>query len=347
MMRDLQIQLEEKELLLERLHQEVKGVRKDRDDAVCAKDEATTSHNAELGKASLEKAKCEADNRVLEQRVQAAKTEATQAIVVKAELEETLKCNIKEMNRLRETLVAKDDGHKKEVEQLRHSFMQSETQLNHQLASTKAMLVEEQATNKELQRRCTVTQEHAMQQISQLAKDIKRDDKSDQLLTAKDQIIRLENKCANLQNEINQIASAHQAEVERLQHACESCHKDLNLVLLEKTDAEKNIAAERMKVTELKKELEESERELQTVRESYEVLIDDKMKLSQQTEDLKSEKESLESKLRRTMDQLDVVKEQHHKEQRRSSAYKGKAIEAHQKSVKCKEVLDSICSPGH
>ena len=47
--RDLKYQLEEKELLLEKLHQEVKDMRKDRDDAVCSKDELIASHQAEYG----------------------------------------------------------------------------------------------------------------------------------------------------------------------------------------------------------------------------------------------------------------------------------------------------------
>jgi len=47
LMRDLKHQLEEKELLLEDLHQEVKCMRKARDDAICSNDELIASHQAE------------------------------------------------------------------------------------------------------------------------------------------------------------------------------------------------------------------------------------------------------------------------------------------------------------
>ena len=48
--RDLKIQLESKELILQKLQCEVKDImQKTRDDAVCAKDELIVSHQAEVG----------------------------------------------------------------------------------------------------------------------------------------------------------------------------------------------------------------------------------------------------------------------------------------------------------
>lgn len=46
--RDLKHQLSEKELRLEKLHQDVKSMQKARDDALSAKDELVASHQAEL-----------------------------------------------------------------------------------------------------------------------------------------------------------------------------------------------------------------------------------------------------------------------------------------------------------
>lgn len=46
--RDLKYQLAEKELHLEKLHQEVKSMQKIKDDALSAKDELVASHHAEL-----------------------------------------------------------------------------------------------------------------------------------------------------------------------------------------------------------------------------------------------------------------------------------------------------------
>ena len=47
--RDLKIQLESKELILQKLQCEVKDMQKTRDDVVCAKDELIVSHQAEMG----------------------------------------------------------------------------------------------------------------------------------------------------------------------------------------------------------------------------------------------------------------------------------------------------------
>ena len=47
--RDLKIQLENKELTLQKLQCEVKDMQKTSDDVVCAKDELIVSHQAEVG----------------------------------------------------------------------------------------------------------------------------------------------------------------------------------------------------------------------------------------------------------------------------------------------------------
>ena len=282
-------------------------------------------------------AKIEVNNRTLERRTQAAKKEVSQAISSKAELEDSLKCTNKELDRLRDTLAAKEEWCKNEAEQLAEKFRHSQSQFKKQLAATNAMLVEEQAKTKDIEHRCLESQEHALKQIADLSRDLKRDDNSDKLLTAQDQIIKFENTCSNLQNEVRQLLHSHQAEVQRLQHACESCHNDLNLVLLEKNENEKMAASERMKLSQKIEDLEESER----------LLLDEKMKLSRKIEDMKAENNSLERKVKckgALCSEVERYKEQLSKEKRRSEAYKGKAIEAHNRSVKAKEVLDSLCS---
>ena len=51
--RDLKIQLENKELILQKLQCEIKNMQKTRDDSVCARDELMVSHQAELGVSAL------------------------------------------------------------------------------------------------------------------------------------------------------------------------------------------------------------------------------------------------------------------------------------------------------
>jgi len=329
--RDLRLRLEEKELLLERLHQEVKDIRKGKDVATCLKDELAASHKAEHEKTTLEIAKMNSTQQSLERRIQVAKKELSQAISSKAELEGKWKQSIKELDYLRDAFGEKDDAYKQEVEKLRRFLQQNESQLTKQLSSTKALMVEEQAKTKNLERRCLETQDHAMKQIADLAKSLSgdADDSSDKLLTAQDRIASLENKCSNLKNELNFTTQTHKAEFQRLQHACESCHKDLNLVLLEKNENERIFAAERVKLKDTEERCQSS--------------IHEKTRLSRKIEDLTNEMELLKAKSPSGVEAAEY-KEQLSKEQRRSAAYKSKAIEAHKRSLKAKEVLDSLCS---
>ena len=246
-----------------------------------------------------------------------------------------------------------EETYKQETDQLRHEFAQTEMELKKQLALANTSLVEEQAKTKDLERRCIETQEHAMKQISNLAKDLKSEDGSrEKLLVAQDKIIMLDNRIMDLQSEMKQLVNNHQAQVLRLEHACESCHKDLNLVLLNMEQSEKNVASEKARTTQLQNELGEAEQSLQQLESKYQLLIDEKTKLSQTIEDLNYEKMSLEAKVKCTLEQaegnlrkeISNVKQQLEKEKRRSSAYKTKAMEAHERSIKAKELLDDICT---
>ena len=246
-----------------------------------------------------------------------------------------------------------EETYKQKTDKLRHEFAQTEMELKKQLTSANTSLVEEQAKTKDLERRCIETQEHAMKQISNLAKDLKSDDDSrEKLLVAQDQIIMLDNRIMDLQSEMKQLVNNHQAQVQRLEHACESCHKDLNLVLLNMEQSEKNVASEKARTTQLQNELGEAEQSLQQLESRYQLLIDEKTKLAQTIEDLNYEKTSLEAKVKCTLEQaegnlrkeISNVKQQLEKEKRRSSAYKTKAMEAHERSIKAKELLDELCT---
>ena len=138
------------------------------------------------------------------------------------------------------------------------------------------------------------------------------------------------------------------------------------MVLLEKTETDKINAAERMKAVQLQKELQESECSLLKLDEKYQLILDEKLELSQTLEELRYENNALESKVKcslediRTLEgqasserekaeemlhsEIGKAKEQLSREKRRSEAYKSKAIDAHRRSVEAKEVLDSICT---
>ena len=275
------------------------------------------------------------------------------AISSKAEFEESVKNTTRELTNLKATLKQNEETYKQKIDQLCLDFAQNEMEIKKQLTLANTSLVEEQAKAKDLQRRCSETQEHAMKQISNLAKDLKTDDDSrEKLLVAQNQIIMLDNTITDLQSEMKQLVNNHQAQAQRLEHACESCHKDLNLVLLNMEQSEKNGAAERARSTQLQNELGEAEQSLQQLESKYQLLIDEKTKLSQTIEDLNYEKTSLESKVKCTLEQAEGtlrkevsnVKQQLEKEKRRSRAYKTKAVEAHNRSIKAKELLDDLCT---
>lgn len=253
------------------------------------------------------------------------------------------------LEQLQETLTNKEESFKQRIDQLTTERAQSKSGYKKQLDSTHLLLSEERTKSKELERQCLATQEHAMQQIASLAKDLKpKDDSKEMLLVvAQDQIIRLDNTIANLQMEKNNSLLNHKAEVQRLEHAIESCHKDLNLCLIDKAAAEKCNAVERTKAIQFQKDLGLVNESLQKVNNKYQLLVDEQIKLSQQINTLSEENASMENKAmcklaKATSEQKKIV-QQLEKEKRRSNAYKNKAVEAHKRGVKAKELLDDIC----
>ncbi|KAL9186785.1 hypothetical protein ACHAXT_010505 [Thalassiosira profunda] len=353
LVRELKLKLEEKELELEKLQQEVKEKQKAKDATVLLKDEAAVSHQAELGRTIRERATHEANAQALEKQLQSAKKEANSASSSKAELGESLKRTQKELERLQEIMTSKEERFAQETEKLRLSLAQSETQLKKQLMEAEAAFADEQAKTKELERRCLDTHEKALKQIAVLSDDLKRDDCSEKLLAAQDQIVRLENACSSLQSQMKRLAVDQIAEVQRLQHACETVHKDLNIVLLEKKDTDKSAASERNKVARGRKELEQAEQLLLQQEEKLQLLADDKIKLAQEVEGLRSDNSLLGRKAKAASDRerdADALRgevekvsiQQLAKEKRRSNAYKGKALEAHRRSQEAKEVLHTL-----
>ncbi len=307
-----------------------------------------------------------ANNLALERRVQATAKEAAHAVATKSALEESVKSANKELASLQKSMAAKEERYKLEMDRLGDELAQSDSRLKVQLASVTNLLVDEQAKCKELKRQYQEIQEFATKQISDLARDMKQtDDSKEQLLFARDQITKHENSIAGLQRELAHAHQNHQNEVQRLQHACEACHKDLNLVLFEKEAMDKNSATDKTKVVQMQKLLEETEISMQKLENNYHSIVGEKTNLLQNIDELVGENDALKSKLQCASEDLRLLKENEasdrkktegalnsevgklrqelEKEKRRSNAYKSKAIESHRRSVQAKEVLDSLC----
>jgi chromosome segregation ATPase len=311
-------------------------------------------------------ANCKANNLTLERRVQATAKEAAQAVAIKSALEESVKKANKELASLQKSMEAKEERYKLEMDRLSDELAQSDSRLKVQLASVTNLLVEEQAKCKELERQYLDIQGFATKQINDLAKDMKQtDDSEKQLLFARDQITKHENSILGLQRELAHAHQNHHNEVQRLQHACEACHKDLNLVLFEKEAMDKNSAADKIKLVQIQKLLEETEISMQKLENKYHSIVGEKTNLLQNIDELVDENGALKTKLQCASEDLRLLKENEaserkktegalknevgkvrqelEKEKRRSSAYKTKAIESHRRSIQAKEVLDSLC----
>lgn len=295
-------------------------------------------------------------NQSLERRVQAVAKDLAQAMSSKAELEETLRRTNGELACLRESGIAKEEETKLHIEKSGKETSQSELKLKGQLTLLNAMLVEEQEKTKKIERQCMETQEYARKQISDLAGDLKQeDDSKEKLLVTQDHISKLENTITDLQCEMKRDLNNHQAEVRRLQHACELCHKDLNLVLFEKKETEKDAEEMKALASQYQKLLEDSERSVRNLENGHQALRDEeKMKLSEKIEDLHNENEALRGGIRRALGDVSLLKDQGEKavgrvkdelekEKRRCDLYKSKALKAHLRSSKAKEVLDLLC----
>lgn len=302
-------------------------------------------------------------NQTLDRRIEAIGKDLTPTISSKAEVEESLRRANKELACLRESVIVKEEGHQQHIEQVSKEALQSELKMKKQLALVNTMLVEEQDKTKTLERQCLETQEYALKQISNLARDPKQvDDSKENLLIAQDQIRKLEQTITGLQCEMKRHLNNHLTEVQRLQHACESCHKDLNFVLLEKKETDRDAAAVREKLAQSQKILDDSKSSVRKLENEHQALRDERLKLSEKIDNLNNENEALREKIRCTLEDVHLLKDEREnavgslrqevgrindeleKEKRRSQAYKSKALDAHSRSIKAKEVLDSLCN---
>mmetsp|Transcript_17199 Transcript_17199/g.36354 ORF Transcript_17199/g.36354 Transcript_17199/m.36354 type:complete len:593 (-) Transcript_17199:529-2307(-) len=370
--RELKRQLDERSLLVEKLNEEVKEAMKSRDDEYIAKQELIATHQTEMGQLNRLRTQLETTNQTLERRLAATEKELAETNNMKNDIEEEINCANRELGRLREALKSDASDHVKvlELERKKHSHI--ETELNQQLSKTKAMLEEEQSKSKDLENQIVETRDNASRRIQELVKELdKSDDSKENYLVARNQIAKLEIAVANLKDEKKQNFLDSQAEIERLKHACESCHKEANLAMLEKTDLQKTLEVEKARSEQWRRDLEECERSIIKFEEKNQIVSDEKRKLVHQLENVESEKKVLEQRVNVLNDavasakddvknikersdkeiaaanaalesEVDKVKEQLAKEKWRSNAYKEKALQAHERNVKAKDLLESL-----
>lgn len=360
-LRDLKQQVAERNLLLEKLREEIKTLERDRDEAILAKDDLIATNQKEHQKITQKLIECNSKCELFQRKVLVAENEVIAVTKLKEELMIAMGHTNKELSCLKDLLKSKEEQFTKAEDKLRHDMKQSEMEWKRQLSSLKSSLIDEQDKTKELQHHCDEIQELAMKHIQELANDLhQKDDTKQNLLIAQDTIVRLENQISSLQTEIKHIQRSHQTECTRFEHAIETCHQDMNLTVIEKTETYKEYKVELVKVENLQKELDECRRTLVK-------LDEEKSRMSHRLEDVKAENKALTCKANNAMQDLsrltkeaEVLKkyrekaeqEKHEevgrtnnllsKEKRRSEAYKRKALEAHHKNVKAKELLENL-----
>ena len=263
----------------------------------------------------------------LQERILAAERDAKESAAVTKGLEESLVNSKNDITRLRDTLAAKKAEHEGEVKLLRQSIMQTEQRLRTQLSEAQQMLADEQTKSAKAEIHYKEAHESHIQSIKQLAKEFEGngDDTKEKLLVAEDNIRQLENKLSNLEGVKVQLVQNHQAEIQRLQHACESCHKDLNLALLQKEEASKMCDDMRTKTSQQTKQLEECERAVMKADEQCQLIETEKEMIQRKVDELILENKALEQRMQIVTDSVLEAKKE-------ASIWKVKSSEAQKKA---------------
>jgi len=151
----------------------------------------------------------------------------------------------------------------------------SEHEQTSRLAQAQTLVTDEKAKTAKAELLHKQAQESHIQIVKQIVKEIEgnRDDTKERLLIAQDRIRKIENKLSDLESEKVQLIHNANADIQRLQHACESCHNDLNMVMLQKEEVEKMCEITCSRASQQTKELEEYERAMMKADEQYQLLM--------------------------------------------------------------------------
>ena len=233
----------------------------------------------------------------------------------------------KDAARLKDTLVANKAEYEEELKQLQQDIMKSEHKLRAQLTQAHQLLSDEKDKYAKAEIYNKEDHESHIQSIKQLAREFEgnRDDTKEKLLVAQDRIRQLENKLSNLEGEKAQLLHNHQADMQRLKHACESCHNDLNLVLLQKEEAAKMCEAMSSKASQQTKQLEEYELAVMKADEQCQLLENEKLILQRKVDEFMLENKSLEQRVQIVSDSMLAAKKE-------AGIWKDKSSEAKKKA---------------
>ena len=332
--RKLMLKVEEMDLGVEKLREEAKLMQNLRDDAIGRCDELKAKHHVEHGVSSLvyslivalflfiklsnvqniilcqktlrDCAKYEAMSETLQERALVAEREARESAAVTKGFEESLGSARKDVARLKDTIVAKKAEHDEVVKQLRQAKMQCDRELRAHLSQAQELFADEQAKTNKAELRYKEAHESRFQNIKQITNEFEgnSDDTKKQLLVAQDRIRRIENKLSNLEGEKVQLLHNHQAEMQRLKHACESCHKDLNLVLLQKEEAETMCEAMSSEASQQTKQLEEYERATMKADEQCQLSESEELMMRRKVDELELDNKALEQRMQIFSDRI-------------------------------------------
>ena len=332
--RELMLKVEEMDLGVEKLREEAKLMQILRDDAIGRCDELKAKHHVEHGVSSLvyslivalflfiklsnvqniilcqktlrDCAKYEAMSETLQERALVAEREARESAAVTKGFEESLGSARKDVARLKDTIVAKKAEHDEVVKQLRQAKMQCDRELRAHLSQAQELFADEQAKTTKAELRYKEAHESRFQNIKQITNEFEgnSDDTKKQLLVAQDRIRRIENKLSNLEGEKVQLLHNHQAEMQRLKHACESCHKDLNLVLLQKEEAETMCEAMSSEASQQTKQLEEYERATMKADEQCKLSESEELMMRRKVDELELDNKALEQRMQIFSDRI-------------------------------------------
>lgn len=244
-------------------------------------------------------AKYEALSKTLQERLLVAEREVKERASIMKELEETLTSVNDQIDQHKDTLETMKVEHGEELTRLRQSMTRSDQELRVQLSRAQKLLADEEAKSDEVHKR-------HIQSIKQLTKEFEgnNDDTKEKLLAAQDFIRQIENKLSNLEGEKVQLQHNHQTEMQRLKHACESCHNDLNLALLQKEEISKMCETMSLKESHQTTELEELKRTMLQSDEQCELLKNEKMAMQRKMEELVLENKALEERVQFVSDRM-------------------------------------------
>jgi chromosome segregation ATPase len=238
--------------------------------------------------------KIESNSQALNRRLALTEKLITEITRNKEELEIRVKVADKEIQRLQTSLEAVEGAHYSELNKLRTETAHFTAKSAKDLSMARLILSEEQEKCKKLEQRCGEIQEHAKRHISELAKSLERhDDSAEKLLIANNEIVNLENAVMLLQQQKITSTRDNDAECHRLQHALEACHNEIRLRMIEANEITKECTMEKSRAEQLRKDLLVSNASLKKCEQNYQLLDQEKKKLSDIIDDLKLEKESV------------------------------------------------------